>query len=141
MSAETTKTETENCLKEILLEEGYELGKKESYYNFGPEIKAARQNEDWYIEVIGFKDSGLERVRDFYEAFFQAVSRLNHKDCKHIVLAMPEISRKILPIRARIYRVAWERIAHVFPELEIWLVDTDNKKYEKTSWIYWLNRL
>ena len=51
---------------------------------------------------------------------------------------MPERVRKSLPIRAKIYKVAWERIAKVFPELEIWLVDVENKKYQRTSWIYWL---
>ena len=51
---------------------------------------------------------------------------------------MPESSRKMLPIRAKIYKVAWERIAKAFPELEIWLVDIENKKYQRTSWMYWL---
>jgi len=31
-------------------------------------------NEGFYIEVIGFEEAGLERIKDFYEAFFQAVS-------------------------------------------------------------------
>ena len=97
-------------------------------------------NEGFYIEVIGFEEAGLERIKDFYEAFFQAVSRLNNKDCKHCIIAMPENSKKSLPIRAKIYKVAWERIAKIFPELEIWLVNVENKKYQKTSWIYWLER-
>ena len=133
-----TNIETENCLRELLKKEGYKLNSKTGLAKLGPDIKAAKDNEDFYIEVIGFEESGIERVNDFYEAFFQVISRLNNKDCKHCIIAMPESARKSLPIRAKIYKVAWERIAKVFPELEIWLVDVESKKYQKTSWVYWL---
>jgi hypothetical protein len=133
-----TNTETENCLRELLQKEGYKLRSKMGLGKLGPDIKAAKDNEDLYIEVIGSEESGLVRVKDFYGAFFQTISRLNNKDCRHCIIAMPESSRKMLPIRAKIYKVAWERIAKAFPELEIWLVDIENKKYQKTSWIYWL---
>jgi hypothetical protein len=135
-----TNIETENCLRELLKKEGYKLSGKSGLGKLGPDIKATKDNETWYIEVIGFEEQGLERVNDFYEAFFQVISRLNNKDCKHCIIAMPESFRKILPIRAKIYKIAWERIASVFPELEIWLVDVANKKYQKTPWIYWLGQ-
>lgn len=138
MSSTITKIETENCLRELLKQEGYKLSSKIGLAKLGPDIKAAKNNENLYIEAIGFKESNIERVKDFYEAFFKAISRLNNKDCSHIIIAIPESLRKILPIRAKIYKVAWERIAKIFPELEIWLVDLENKKYQKTSWIYWL---
>ena len=133
-----TNIETENCLRELLKKEGYKLNSKTGLAKLGPDIKAAKDNGDFYIEVIGFEESGIERVNDFYEAFFQVISRLNNKDCKHCIIAIPESARKSLPIRAKIYKVAWERIAKVFPELEIWLVDVESKKYQKTSWVYWL---
>ena len=133
-----TNIEIENCLRELLKKEGYKLSNKIGLGKLGPDIKAAKNDEVYYIEVIGSEESSIKRVKDFYEAFFQVISRLNNKDCKHIIIVMPEQSRKILPIRAKIYKVAWERIAKVFPELEIWLVDVENKKYERTSWIYWL---
>ena len=133
-----TNIETENCLRELLKKEGYKLSNKRGLGKLGSDIKATKNNEDWYIEVIGFDKSSLERVKNFYEAFFQSISRLNNKNCKHCIIAMPESSRKSLPIRAKIYKVAWERIANAFPELEIWLVDIENKKYQRTSWIYWL---
>lgn len=135
-----TNIETENCLRELLKKEGYKLSSKTGLGKLGPDIKAAKDNEDLYIEVIGSEESGLERIKDFYEAFFQTISRLNNIDCKHCIIAMPESSRKILPIRAKIYKVAWERIAKAFPELEIWLIDIENKRYQRTSWIYWLER-
>ena len=133
-----TNRETENCLREMLKKEGYKLSSKTGLGKLGPDIKATKDNEVFYIEVAGLEGSSLESVKDFYEAFFQTVSRLNNKDCRHCIIAMPESSRKILPIRAKIYKVAWERIAKVFPELEIWLVDIENKKYQRTSWMYWL---
>ena len=138
MPSTITNTEAENCLRELLKKEGYKLSSKRGLGKLGSDIKATKNSEYWYIEVIGFEESGIDRVKDFYEAFFQAVSRLNNKDCKHCIIAMPESSRKSLPIRAKIYKVAWERIAKVFPELEIWLVDIENKKYQRTPWIYWL---
>ncbi len=46
--------------------------------------------------------------------------------------------REILLIGAKIYKIAWKRIAEAFPELEIWLVDAKNKRYERTPWGYWL---
>jgi len=140
MPSTVTNIETENCLRELLKKEGYKLSSKVGLGKLGSDIKATKNNEVWHIEVIGFEESGLERVKDFYEAFFQSISRLNNKDYKHCIIAMPESSRKSLPIRAKIYKVAWERIAKVFPELEIWLVDIENKKYQRTSWIYWLER-
>jgi hypothetical protein len=133
-----TNIETENCLRELLKKEGYKLSNKTGLDKLGSDIKATKNSQDWHIEVIGFEESSLERVKDFYQAFFQSISRLNNKDCRHCIIAMPARSRKSLPIRAKIYKVAWERIAKVFPELEIWLVDVENKKYQRTSWIYWL---
>lgn len=138
MFTKTTNTEIENYLRELLAKEGYKLRNKSGIFKLGPDIKATKDDENWYIEVVGSEETGLERVKDFYEAFFKSLSRLNNKDCKHCVIAMPESLRKFLYIRARIYKVAWERIAKVFPELEIWIVDTENKKYQKTSWSYWL---
>ncbi len=119
-------------------EEGYKLNIKKGLGKLGPDIKATKDDEVFYIEVAGSEDSSMKSVKDFYEAFFQVVSRLNNKDCKHCIIAMPESLRKPLLIRAKIYKVAWERIAKAFPELEIWLVDAENKKYQKTSWMYWL---
>ena len=133
-----TNIETENCLRELLKKEGYKLSNKRGLGKLGSDIKATKNDEDWHIEVIGFDKSSLERVKNFYEAFFQSISRLNNKNCKHCIIAMSESSRKSLPIRVKIYKVAWERIANAFPELEIWLVDIENKKYQRTSWIYWL---
>jgi hypothetical protein len=138
MHETVTKIETENCLRELLEKEGYLLEDRGFLSRLSSDIKASKDNESWYIEVLGYGTSGRKRVEDFYRAFFQSISRLNNEDCKHIVIAVPEGLRKILRIRAKVYEVAWKRIAEVFPELEIWLVDVENKKYQRTSWDYHL---
>ncbi|MBN2072775.1 MAG: hypothetical protein JW770_02380 [Actinobacteria bacterium] len=135
-----TDKEIEECLREILKEEGYSLAGKKGLDKLGPDIRASKNKEKWYIEAIGSEKPGTESARDFYEAFFQAISRLNNRGCKHIAIAISQSSKKILQIRAKLYKVAWKRISEVFPELEIWLVDTENKKYQKTPWGYWLKR-
>lgn len=129
-----------DCLREILNSEGYKLNTKTGLGKLGPDIKASKDGETYYIEVIESEEAALERVKDFYEAFFQAVSRLNNRNCDYCVIAMQESSRKSLPIKAKLYKVAWARIANTFPELEIWLVDPENKKYQKTTWGSWLKR-
>jgi hypothetical protein len=140
MQSKVTKTEVESCLRELLKKEGFKLSSKKGLGKLGADINATINKEDWYFETIGTGtgQSSIEETRDFYHAFFSAISRLNNKGCKHIVIAVPESLRKILPIRAKIYKVAWKRIAEVFPELEIWLVDTENKSYQRTPWGYWL---
>ncbi|MDD2404764.1 MAG: hypothetical protein PHI56_09505, partial [Victivallaceae bacterium] len=119
---------------------GYKFSSKKGIGKLGPDIKAVKDKEVLHIEVIGYAESGLERVGDFYEAFFSSLSRLNEKDCRHCIIAMPSFSKKLMPIRAKIHKVAWKRIAEAFPELEIWLVDIENKKYQKTTWISWLKQ-
>jgi len=140
MSAVTSNTEIENFLRNILKEEGYKIKGKKGLAMLGPDIKATKDKEVFYIEIAGSDAKGLEITNDFYEAFFQAVSRLNNKDCRHCIIVVPESLRKMLHIRAKIYKVAWERIAKVFPELEIWLVDVKNKQYLKTAWISWIKQ-
>jgi hypothetical protein len=140
MSAFKTNLEIENVLRDLLKDEGYKLKKKTGLEKLGSDIKASKDGKDWYIEIVENEEPSKERFKDFYQAFFQALSRLNNKGCKHIIIAMPDSSRKILPVRAKIYKEAWKRISESFPELEIWLVDAKNKQYQKTSWVYWLKQ-
>ena len=53
---------------------------------------------------------------------------------KHVVIALPERFRRGLPQRVQQYGIAWQRIGTAFPELEIWFVDIENNKLEKTKW-------
>ena len=100
----------------------------------------ARKGETaYYIEVIGYKETGPARAKDFYEGFFRVVSRLND-EAKHLVLALSHKSETGLPARAKQHRVAWKRLAEAFPELEIWIINTDKGTYKKTSWRVWAER-
>lgn len=128
---------TENCLRELLKNEGYSLSAPLSYGQTGVDILAEKTGEAFHIEVIGYKLSPPARSKDFYEVFFRAISRL--KDgAEKCVLALPEPFGRGLAQRARHYAKAWLRIGYAFPELEIWLIDTERKSYKRTSWNQWL---
>jgi len=137
MASRVKNKETEDCLREVLEVQGYGLDVPRAHGETGVDILARRGDEEWHIEVIGYKSSGSARAKDFYEAFFRAVSLLND-GATHCVIAMPAQARVGLPARARQHRVAWTRIAQAFPELEIWLVDVEAKDYQRTFWMEWL---
>jgi len=130
--------DVEECLRNILLEKNYKLSKPKGFGELGTDIIAEKNDEKLQIEVIGYKESGPARAKDFYEVFFRTVSRLNDKTSTMVIMALPKKFRDGLPRRASHYRVAWRRIGESFPELEIWLVDTENKEYHQTVWNYWL---
>ena len=126
------------CLRTILIEiEGYELSKLLPNGFTGCDIIAQKGRETIHIEVIGYKTSGPARARDFFQAFFRAISRIRI-GATHCVIAMPDRAKRGLPIRAHNYGQAWTRIGNAFPELQIWLVDVDRCSYEVTSWNSWL---
>jgi hypothetical protein len=139
MTLAITNPETENCLRKLLKKEGYALSDVKVQGETGTDIIAVKNKKELHIEVIGYKKNGSARARDFYEAFFRAVSRLNNKNCKHCIIALPDNFKIGLPQRVKQHEVAWYRIVNAFPELEIWLVDTINNKYHKTFWGDWLS--
>jgi len=130
--------QTEQCLRIILSAiEGYELSEQLPHGFLGCDIIARKGKETIHIEVIGYKESGPARSKDFFQGFFRAVSRI--KDgAQYCVIAVPSKFKRGLPQRARIYGEAWTRIGEAFPELEIWLVDVDRLTYHKSSWNEWL---
>ena len=129
---------TEECLREILNNKNYNLSRKLKNGETGTDIIAKKDNNVFHIEVIGYKKSPPARAKDFYEAFFRAVSRLNEPDCKHCIIALPSRAKVGLPTRAKQYKKAWRRISKAFPELEIWLIDYSTKTYNRTFWGDWL---
>lgn len=138
MPAIITNPETENCLRELLKKEGYTLSDVKAHGETGTDIIAVKNKKELHIEVIGYKKTGPARARDFYEVFFRAVSRLNYKNCKHCIIALPVNFKIGFPQRVKQHEIAWHRIANAFPELEIWLVDTINNRYIRTHWKDWL---
>lgn len=127
----------EECLRLCLSKEGYALSRIRGHGETGVDIEARKGAEIITIEAIAFKSSPPARAKDFFESFFRAVSRLNG-GATRCVIAVPNRFSQGLPARANQYRVAWKRIAQAFPELEIWLVDTDNQSYKPSKWGDWL---
>lgn len=127
---------TESTLRQLLQKDGYSLSPKKANGETGEDICAERQSERLFIEVIGHKKDPPMRSKDFYESFFRAVSR-SRDGVVSCVIAMPSLAKRGLPARARQYGQAWKRIGEAFPELEIWLVDTETPSYERSRWNDW----
>lgn len=138
MSGGPSSEATEDCLRVALERDGYSLNGPRPLGETGVAIMATKGNDTFHIEVIGFKHSPSNRAIDFYQVFFRSLSRLN-ENAKHCVIALPKRFGLGLPARAKQHHVAWSRIAHTFPELEIWLVDLVNKTFEKTKWASWIS--
>ncbi len=133
-----TSALVERALRRRLADEGYTLSRKLKSGDTGADVIARRGDEAIFIEAIGFDTSPPRRSKDFYESFFRAVSRLNNEDATSVVIALPSRFARGLKQRASHYGVAWGRIANAFPELSIWLVDTEGEMYQRRSWGEWL---
>lgn len=132
-----SNSDAEQCLRSILIAQGFSLNSARMHGQTGVDVLATHGEEQYHIEVIGYKPSGPARAKDFYESFFRAISRI--KDgAIHCVIAMPKQAEVGLPARARQYGIAWKRIGDAFPQLEIWLIDTVGKSYQRSSWNKWL---
>lgn len=117
-----TNAEAEVVLRRWLRSQGYEVSKPRALGETGVDLIARRGKHKLYIEVIGYSSKPPKRARDFFEAFFRAISRL--KDgAGSCIIAMPHEYSRGLKRRAAQYGVAWRRIDLAFPELSIWLID------------------
>lgn len=140
MPSKIKNADIEMILRGLLEEEGYQLSSFKFHGETGEDIIASKEDElPICIEVIGYKSNGSTRSRDFYEAFFRAISRLKENPVK-IVIAMSSLAKEGLPRRVCQYEIAWQRIGISFPELELWLIDTENFTYQRTLWNDWLRR-
>ena len=138
MPSLVTSASIENHLRKLLKTNGYTLvNRPRENGETGSDIIAGKPNENIHIEVISFKSSGPARSRDFFQAFFRAISRID-LGATRCVIAMSGRFENGLPTRVKQYKTAWRRIGQVFPELEIWLVDCDEKKCKQTKWSDWV---
>lgn len=131
-----SNTAVEDCLRHCLESEGYSLTPRRAHGEQGVDIIATKGEVALYIEVIGYKSAAPMRAKDFFEAFFKSVARLD-LGARHCVVVQASNAKVGLPARAVQRRTAWLRIADAFPELELWFVDTDAGKYERTTWREW----
>ena len=97
----------------------------------GTDVLAVKDEILYFIEVIGYKSSGPARSKDLFEGFWRTISRLEEAKTigeapKHhtikLVLALPAEFKRGMEQRHLQYSTAWSRIAHVFPELELWYI-------------------
>lgn len=132
-----SNSEVETCLRRCLEAEGYSLSPRRAFGEQGVDIVARKGSDEFHIEVIGYKPQGAMRAKDFFEAFFKSVARLD-QGAKRCVIAQATNAKVGLPARAAQRRTAWLRIADAFPELELWFVDTEAGRYERTTWKEWV---
>ena len=137
MPAIVSSKDVEATLRTGLAREGYKTSAERGYGETGTDIVAERGKEVIHIEAISFKQSPPARAKDFYEAFFRAISRIQ-LDATVCVIALPSRFGMGLPQRAKAIGKAWERIGQAFPELEIWLVDTTEGTINRTKWNNWV---
>jgi hypothetical protein len=117
-----TNFQAEIALRRFLVSASYSLTEPRSHGETGVDLIATKAGQSIHIEIIGYSEKPPKRARDFFEAFFRAVSRL--KDgASECVIALPKEYSRGLRQRASHYGIAWKRIGDAFPELSIWLID------------------
>lgn len=133
-----TSESVDNAVRSVLAADGYIVSASRRHGENGVDLLATKGRRRWYIETIAFHTSPSKRASDFYQAFFRAISRLQH-GAKRIAIALPQRFAQGLPQRAAHHGEGWRRLGITFPELEIWLVDCARPSLERTRWSDWLD--
>jgi len=136
MPAIIRSEQVEEVLRLRLREEGYILSANRAYGETGTDIIASKGTEQLHIEAIAFKSSPPARSKDFYEIFFRAISRIK-LGATLCVIALPKRFGDGLHQRASAIGAGWVKLGDAFPQLEIWLVDTEQGTYRRTTWNSW----
>ena len=139
MALSVTGKQVESVLRKLLPQKGYEVqNPPRECGETGADIIARNGEERVFIECIGFQEHPPTRSKQFYEAFFRAISRL--KDgANRCVMALPARFKRGMNARARQYGKAWKRIGDAFPELQFWFVEVEKNRYEMSKWNDWGN--
>ncbi|MBR0658626.1 hypothetical protein [Neoroseomonas oryzicola] len=136
MAALVASSAVEAVVRATLAARGYRVSEPRRNGETGVDIEAVLQGERIFIEAIAFKSSPPARAKDFYEAFFRAASRADDAGAR-LVIALPSRFGRGLRQRAAAIGRAWPRIGAAFPELEIWLVDTEASAVREFRWNDW----
>lgn len=132
-----SSSSVEASLRKALIKQGFKVNRPRLNGEGGVDILANDQYEQIYIEAISYKSSGPARAKDFFQVFFRSISRIND-GAKRSVIALPKKWENGLIKRAKIYGSSWLRLGKAFPEIEIWLVDTEKDSYSISKWNKWL---
>ena len=136
MPQKWTSEQVEEYLRSTLSEAGFDLTPPRENGETGADIIAKKGDQSLFFEAIGYKSSPPARSKDFYEVFFRAISRLR-KGATKCIIALPAQFGVGMPQRAAQYGIAWERLGNSFPELSIWLVDTNAGSHTEHAWNEW----
>jgi hypothetical protein len=140
VAALVSAKDVEAVVRAKLVHEGYRVSTERAHGETGTDVIGTRGIESIHLEAIAFKSSPPARSKDFYEAFFRAVSRLE-LGATTCVIALPSRFGMGFPQRAKASGAAWRRMGIAFPELEVWLVDTSELTVRRTSWLSWSDPL
>ena len=134
MSKKINHDEVERIVRNLLSAKGYVLSPPKKNGQTGADIVAQKEGSTCIIEIIGFESNPPTRSRDFYEAFFRAISRDTGNVTDTLTIALPKRFVIGMPQRKRQYPLAWGKLGSVFPNLRLWYVDTEKETIEEVSW-------
>ena len=124
----------EDVLRERLKAEGYLLTARRGHGETGVDIFAKKGEVVYAIDVIGYKEQGPARAKDFFEGFFRTISRIDQHPGATPVLALPREFAVGARARRSNHGSGWDRIGQAFPEFEIWYVDCEARAYRSIKW-------
>lgn len=126
--------EVEKVIRKYLKSKKYIVSTPKSHGETGVDIEATKGNRKLFIESIGYNSNPQIKSREFFESFFRIISRDENKKTHKIILALPIRFKNGMQQRKAQYGIAWDKLADIFPNLDIWYVDISNEKIEKFSW-------
>jgi hypothetical protein len=124
----------DRTVRRYLQNKGCSLNSPRNQGETGSDIEATCGGTSWFVEVIGFQSHPPIRSREFYEAFFRAISRDRGISSDVLAIALPMRFKVGMKQRQQQYPVAWGKLASVFPNLNLWYVDTEKGTVEEYPW-------
>ena len=126
--------DVEQVIRGHLEGKGYILSPPKKRGQTGADIIAKHGRSTCFVEVIGFQSHPPTRSREFYEAFFRAISRDRDNLDDVLALGLPRRFKDGMRQRKQQYPVAWEKLGKAFPNLRLWYVDVEQNTIEEYPW-------
>lgn len=134
MSKLISSKQVEKVIRRLLEDDGYSLSPTKKQGETGADITAKKSDSTYFIEVIGFQSHPPIRSREFYEAFFRAISRDRNNPNNILVIGLPIRFKNGMKQRKYQYPIAWEKLGRVFPNLKLWYIDTEQNTMQERFW-------